>query len=558
MATQAKSTLKSTDLGVLRPLIQSGISLPAKMSWDSFKADENIRADKVVLYREFADGEHDVELSDEMKEMLRTDTLQLNHCENILETLSDRIRLSGITVSVTNENGEPDEQATSDGDKWLQKLTKQWNRLDGLQIDLHDNIPRDGMGFVLAEYDNAKKQVRWTIEEAFDGHRGIIVVWGDDGNTPTLVIKVWHETQINGKSNLVDHVRFNLYFDDHFEKYISRSTGNLEPYRDDAGNYKYDWKMKDGKPIGVPVIPFVYKGRRYNKHGLGRLENVIPVQRSVNRVNNSLIAASENLGFPIRYILGGKFPAKIKPGTTIEISIPDTITGPDGKQRPVSPDEKSKIMDAIAKIQLGQLEAAALKDLLDELDKFIVQMYIISGTPYPEGVGANISGEALKQLDIRLVGTAKRCQTAWGNSYEDLVNLSARIEATYGGGEPWPLEQASVTAKWESAEIRDDSKVIANVKSTTEIIPTLDVRTRLEMLAPVNGWDNTKVDEIERRINAAVQAALDAELGRAFGGDGQSGGFGNFGNGVNFTQQQNGTGANAPTDLGDPLNAEAV
>ena len=63
----------------------------------------------------------------------------------------------------------------------------------------------------------------------------------------------------------------------------------------------------------MPIVPFVYKGRRYNRHGLGRLEPVIPVQRAVNRELNSLIMASENLGFPIRYILGGKFPQTIKP-----------------------------------------------------------------------------------------------------------------------------------------------------------------------------------------------------------------------------------------------------
>jgi hypothetical protein len=545
----AKPTLKTTDLGALQPLMQAGIRLPAKISWDSFKADEEIRAAKVAEYRNFADGEHDVELSEEMKDMLRSDTLQLNHCENILETLSDRLRLSGITVSVSNEEGEPDEAATDAGNKWLQKLTKQWNRLDGLQIDLHDAIPRDGMSFILAEYDNVRKQVRWTIEEAFDGHRGVIVIWGDDGQTPTMAIKVWHETQRKSASSLVDNVRFNLYFEDRIEKYISPGGGALTPYVDEDGNHKYEWKMKNRKPIGLPVIPFVYKGRRYNKHGLGRLENVIPVQRTVNRENNSIIMAGENLGFPIRYILGGKFPAKIKPGTTIEISIPDTVPTSDGKTKILSADEKTKIMEAITKIQLGQLEAAPLRDLMDEREKSIVQMYIISGTPYPEGVGANISGEALKQLEIRLVGTGKRCQTGWGNSYEDLVNLSARIEATYGKGEPWPLDSASVTAKWESVEIRDDSKVIANVKSTTDIIPSLDVRTRLEMLAPVHGWDNAKVDEIEKRINQAVEAALDAELARSRGGDGASGGFSAFGTGTDLGQPQKGS-----IELGDPLN----
>lgn len=533
----AHRNVVTTDLELLKPLMQRDITLPARIGWDSWKEHELIRARKVLEYREFADGEHDVELSDEMKDMLRTSSLNLNHCENILETLSDRVRLSGVQVSVMNESDEPDETATDDANKWVQQLTQEWNRLDGLQIDLHDAIPRDGMSFILAEYDPDKKRVVWKHEEAFDGHSGVIVVWGDDGQTPTLAIKIWHETQKTGISKLVDHVRINLYFPDRVEKYIG--TGNrLDPFMDDAGEHSYRWVMQDGSPIGVPIVPFVYKGRQYNRHGLGRLENAIPVQRAINRGLNSLIMASELLGFPIRYILGGSFPATIRPGTVIEIKVPDTYTS-NGTTRNLTADEKTRLLEAVTKVQLGQLPAASLSDLLVEMDKFILQMYIITGTPFPEGAGSSISGEALKQLDIRLVGTAQRCQTGWGNSWEDLVKLSARIEAVYGRGAPWDLGKATVSAKWESAEVRDDTVVIGNVKATVEIVPELDVRTRLEMLAPIHGWDTTRIDEIERRIADAGASSLEREL-NALG----NGGFGNFGNGVTLDDPLNGSNGN--------------
>lgn len=529
----------TTQLDLLQPLMQRGISLPAKISWDSFKAHEEIRAAKVKEYRDFADGEHDVELSQEMKDMLRTDSLYMNHCENILETLSDRLRLSAIQVTVKGADGEPNEAATDEANKWIEKLTQEWNRLDGLQIDVHDAIPRDGLAFIQAEFSETRKEVVWHVEEAFDGHSGVIVVWGDDGHEPSLAIKLWHETQRGDKSQLIDNVRINLYFADRIEKYIAVGS-KLAPYQDDDGQHIYDWTMADGSPIGVAVIPFVYKGRRYNKHGLGRLENVIPMQRAINRVFNSLIMTSEHIGFPIRYALGMDLPTTIKPGTWLKVTVPYTVTE-NGKTRTLSQAERQTIMEAIVKIRVGQIEPAQLDGLISEINQILIpHMYVISGTPYPEGSGANISGEALKQLDIRLVGTAQRCQTGWGNSWEDLVKLSARIEATYGMGAPWDDELAIVSAKWESAEVRDDAVVIANVKSTVDIVPELDNRTRLEMMASVHGWDNARIDEIEKRINDEADAGVDRELQIAANGNG---GFGAFGAGI---------------DLGDPLNPSQV
>ncbi|PSN79623.1 hypothetical protein C8B47_10825 [filamentous cyanobacterium CCP4] len=528
--------LVTTNLDVLRPLMQRGVSLPARMSWESFVSHEKIRAAKVAEYRDYADGEHDVELSEEMKNMLRTESLNLNHCENILETLSDRLRLNGVQVTVMDEAGNPDETATEDANKWVERLTTQWNRLDGMQIDLHDAIPRDGLSFIMAQYDSDAKQVRWTHEEAFDGHEGVIVVWGADSNKPTMAIKIWHETQNAVDAKLLDRVMFNIYFPDRIEKYYSEG-GKLQENKDDDGNHIYPWVMADGSPIGVAIVPFVYKGRRYNKHSLGRLEQVIPVQRVVNRVVNSTVMTSENIGFPIRYAFGIDIPTTIKPGTWLNVTVPSTVTNADGKtSRALNPAERATILDAVTKIKVGQIEPAELEGLLTEIDKFIVQMYIVSGTPYPEGAGSSISGEALKQLDIRLVGTAQRCQTSWGNSWEDLVKLSARIESVFALNTMWTEDNVVIMAKWESAEVRDDTAVINNVKQTFEIVPELDIRTRLELMGSIHGWDKTRIDEIEKRINEQK----DADSERALGGLlNDAGGFGAFGTGA---------------DLDDPLN----
>ncbi len=537
--TSHNSTSNSSrsSLSILQGLMQRGIQLPAKISFDSFLIHEEIRAAKVRQYRKFAYGEHDVELSQEMKDMLRADNLILNQCENILETLSDRIRLSNsnINATVNGEDGEPDEEATTEANKWIESLT-QSNRLDGMQIDVHDATPRDGMGFVLAEYSEAEKRVVWTVEPAYDGHSGVVVIWGSDRQELTMGIKLWHETQVGNKSELVDHVRINLYFPNRIEKYIVIG-GELNQFKDKNGEWRYDWILKDGSPIGVAIIPFVYKSTPDDRFGLGRLENVIPVQRAVNRVFNSLIMTSENIGFPIRYSLGMPVPTTIRPGTWITAVVPDTIPIEGGKTRTLSAAEKTALMEAIVKVRIGQIESADLGGLLNELGFMIAQMYIISGTPYPEGTGANMSGEALKQLDIRLIGTIQRCQTSWGNSWEELIKLSARIETVFGGGAPWSSDTTVINAEWVSAELRNDKIIIETVKATIEIVPNLDTLTRLEMVAGIYKWTPSRIKEITERIIA--QQSADAASERAFGTEND--GFEEFGNGI---------------DLGDPLNPD--
>lgn len=441
-------------LDVLKPIMQRDGSLPAKMSWDSWRSHEEIRAEKVALYRRYADGDHDIALSQEMRAALRIegeDVFSLNHCENIVETLADRIKLAGVKVSIDGDDGNPNPDATKAAQDWVERLLQQ-NRVDSLQIGLHTDTVRDGIDFVMVAYDPDAKRVVWHHEPAFDGYSGMIAVYGDDGQTPTMAVKIWHEMQVDGRSTLVDRVRLNCYYPDRVEKYVA-NAGRLQQYKDNEGDeWPYRWTDAGGKGLGVAVVPFVYKRRAYTQHGMSRLDDVIPIQRAANRTLVSLVATAENIGFPIRYLFGGEVPATIQPGTWIQIAPPKTKPLPGGGTAPLSTDERAKLLEQIGNVKIGQLQSADLVGLLDQLDKFITQMYVISGTPYPEGAGANISGEALKQLDIRLVGTAERTQVSLGNAYEDLVELSARVEAAYGAGAPWEPGRVSLQAEWLAEE----------------------------------------------------------------------------------------------------------
>jgi len=523
---------ESTTLDILKPLMQRGTDIPARMSFDSWKAHEEIRAAKVALYRQYADGEHDVTLSDEMKDALRVkegDVFSLNHCENIIETLADRLKVSGLRVSVSDDAGEPNEEATKAANQWVEQLLMM-NGFDGLQINVHTDAIRDGTDFILVEYDADLDRVVWHHEPAFDGHSGMIAVYGSDSTDPTMCIKIWHEMQVDDNSKLVDRVRVNLYFDDRVEKYIYEDT-ELNEYRDENGDSSYDWKV-NGEGIGVAVVPFSYKRRTYDRHGVGRLDDVIPVQRALNRTLVSLIGVAENIGFPIRYSLGADVPTTIKPGTFITVKPPSKKKLPGGGEVDLTPDEISKVLEQITKMRIGQLEAADMTHLLNLKRDLMEDMYVISGTPFPEGAGSNMSGEALKQLDIRLVGTAERNQVSFGGSWQRLIKISARAEQAFGEDVPFD-DEALIKSEWESAEVRDDATTIGNVEKTTKIVPELDVQTRLEMLAPIHGWDPKRVKEIVDRVEEAANNALERELGM-----GRFDNFNNFGQGVSDAEAE--------------------
>jgi hypothetical protein len=556
MATEFVKDTKTTDdirkfgqLAILRPLFQEAASLPATMSWDAWLANEETRAKRVAKYREYVFGEHDIEkhLTDEMKNQLRITldgrSLALNHCEKIIEKLANRLKVQKVEASVRNGR-EVSEDESKLANEWIEDLFID-NRFDALQLAIHNDSPQDSVSYVLVDYDQEADRVRLTQEEAYDGYSGMLVVYGADNTTITLAIKLWHET-MREDGKLVDNVRVNLYYPDRIEKYIF-SGGRLNAYRDRDTDKSNSYALVDrsGKALGVPVIPFTYKGRKYNRQGLGRLDGVLWPQDMLNRVMLSILSTGENTGFPLKYLIGLQPPEEITPGTVLWVG-PQTEKDADGNPRP-SKLSKEQI-DMLGAIQVGQLPAGDANALLAIAVFVRNEMYRISGTPYYEDMSSGISGETLKQLDIDLVATAQKCHVAYGNSWEDVVWMAARMEAAYGDAvEGERVLRARLSTIWESAEIRDTVAITQNAKTTGDFIGNLDTRTKLEMVAEIHNWDETKINTIMERIEADAERASNSDLGRSIPS------MGSRTNSTTPTNPFNLGGAN----LGDPLNLQA-
>ncbi len=118
--------------------------------------------------------------------------------------------------------------------------------------------------------------------------------------------------------------------------------------------------------------------------------------------------------------------------------------------------------------------------------------------------GAGASGEALKMLESQLLGKIRRAHVNFGNAWEDLLGLSAQIEAAYGTNKPATARR--YYARWESAEVRNSAEVVKNVK---EVEKHLDDQTILELLAQVFGFDDAKIEKIMKA--KAAQRATEME-----------------------------------------------
>jgi len=455
-------------------LVAAGMRLP--ITW----GDEVQKwGQTVALFRQYAEGDHRAKLTPEMQQMLRIsggvlDTFTLNYCDLVIAKMGDRLTVAGIDAD------------TKPGSDWAVEVLNR-NRIDGLQMDVHDAALRDGITFVMVapEEDGA---VMLAHELAWDGDTGIIPVYDRMGKRLLAAVKVWYETSTAR--------RVNIYYADRVEKYDAELGGGLSVHLDsgmrpdetaDRGevNGVVPW-VSNGQPLGVPVIPFVNRAKARLGYGLSEIACVIPGQDALNRTLVSMVMTAELSAFQIKVAVGFAPPATVTPGMWMAIA-------PEG----LGNDQKA---EAYA------LEQAQLVPFISEAQFLIEQMGTISQTPLPGQMGGDsASGEALKQREIGLLGKVKRFQVKAGNAWEDCMRLAATVQNAYSTQRPAPAVKRW-TCRWEDADIRNDAEVIANAIKMRELVGDKEV---LRLVAPVWGYTAQQIDAIlaEKRVQMAQSLA---------------------------------------------------
>jgi hypothetical protein len=309
---------------------------------------------------------------------------------------------------------------------------------------------------------------------------------------PLLAARVWRITT----AAFADTVRINVYHDNRIERFISGAEGGMRPFDADGREAVLAWTMdgtEGGEPIGVPVIHFRNRGSSANNFGISELENVKPIQDVLNRTMYSMVSTAELTAFPIRLLVGAALPsAGISPATIFEFKG-DTATG-------YASNEASQ--KAMAAIRMEQLSAGEIVPFVQQADWAISQMLAITSTPVAGGSEA-VSGESLKQREIKLIGKVNRFETQNGNSWEDAVSMAARVGTAFSVPNT-PVIEGSLDAKWADSEIRNDRELV-EITSNLFRDGIIDLRTALEEIASVYGWDAMQIEEIFLRTSGEQQ-----------------------------------------------------
>lgn len=458
-----------------------------RMSLDAWATEQQELAEKVSVFRRYADGDHDAKLSANMRAMLRIGTSDFdrfndNYMDIVIQTMVDRLRVNSFELGSDAAN------------QWITEITEQ-NRYDALQTDEHEATIRDGNSGLLVSWDNDEKRIVWTHEPAWDGTNGVLFLHDPRGRM-MLGIKVWQE-KMGGIT------RINLYYADHIERYVSLNNGGLQPYEDDEGPSNQPFLL-NGQPIGCPLVHFPNRGTTWNNFGMSEIENAIPLQNALNRTMTSMVMTAELTGFGIRKAIGFQPPAALVPGDWLIIS----------GSGPLTPDQV---------VDVGMLEQAQITPFIQQAQWLTAEIGKITRTPAPEFMGAdNASGESLKQREIGLIGKCKRFQVKIGNRWEDAVKLSARVQAAFG---PTPPAFESVAAQWDDVELRNDKEV-------REAAITLNdmgyEEEALRQLAPLFGWDESKIQDL-----LAEKRATQTRSFEDMAGNGRLPTFELFGQGAN-------------------------
>lgn len=494
----ATSTLQSTEPTLIYyvDLIKLAPVFQASLFWVN---EEKKRADRIARFRKYYDGDHDVKLSSDMRKLLRItdpdDGFTINMMPSVVDTMADRCIVQSIDA-VALQPADPTATEAADvlkdprqnASAWIQEIMEE-NRFDILQGQVHLAAIRDGDAFMMASWDNERRCVRWTYEEAFDGSSGMLAYYKSRSDpTMTAAVKIWQVQVPAALTTYQSMVRVNIYYPDRIEKYSAMGAGmGFEPYIEDGETtHVHGWTDRNVQPLGIPVIHFRNGGR--HNYGVSVLRNAMTPQNALNRFMYTAVGTAELHGFPVFVAIGHQPETK-------------TITPAMIYQVGNTPLQNGETAD------LKRLEAGSLEPILSMIDKARHLIADITRTPSADLVGGDgKSGEYLKQLEIGLLGKVRTFQTWAGAAWESVADMSHKIQAAFGTIQP--PEYKRFRTVWRQAQIRNDSEVVDNALKLDGVWGHEET---LRQVASVADLDEDRIARImARQEEIAAQQAADS------------------------------------------------
>ena len=413
----------------------------AYLSW--LDSEDSAAISWLRIVREYANGEHPVYLTDRQKEFIglkaKSTSYLYSHnlCGLIVDTVVERLKVAGFAAA---EGGAESETIASYARQWWEA-----NREDAGQDDLYEAVVRDGQAYLIPDWDGTKP--RWTLNYAFDGTQGCRTHDDPSTSLPVFVSKRW-QTYDPFNPELSGLTRLNLYFPDRVEKYINTKKGDGISGQLGALKVQVSWKQWQdpedkawpvswvdvgGAPLGIAAV-------RFANPGGSEISDVVSLQDLLNKADLDLIASQDISGFRILFASG------LAPDIDFSTGLEKVIT--------LSPGHFVRLTDPAAR--LGAIEPSDLSRMIETCRYWIESIAAVSRTPqylFRASGADQPSGESLKQQEIGLLSKCERKHGAFGNSWEDVAYLSAKLW-TLNTGQAIPLGRLQV--QWKPVQTKDD------------------------------------------------------------------------------------------------------
>ena len=431
-------------------------AIDARNSWDTAIAKRGAR---VKIYRNYERGEHRAKITDQMKKMLRIskDTASElsdfndNYCRVVVDKMAARLVVSSI-------------KAGEAADDWL-KDTLTRNDFEAQQSSWFRGGIRDGDSFVLID----PVTFLWASEPAYDGFSGVSVIFDSMTRKPVWACKLWSEADTDdiAEGEQTTAVMKMVVYQPNTVSFWQGSTGGAEveavngvatEQGIDAETNVMPW------PLGkIPIVHIANQLDNYTQYGESELRPAVPLQDVLNRTLHSMVMASEFSAFKLLWSIGFDVSVDgIVPGGIINLTV--------GDGKAYTPED----IEFLKAAKVGQFEATDLSQYTGQIDKVVQQISQATQTPIygVTGQGGNISGEALKQLEIGLLGKIERFQRQNTDAIKELVQMTAEMQNIFDGADNAPALD-TILVIWKPAEILDVNARIAALSLVREKNPGL-------------------------------------------------------------------------------------
>lgn len=432
---------------ITNALLQTAPQLYAQIDGgNSWAAKVEQRGARTALYRRYERGDHRANITAQVRKMLRLtedetglNDFNDNYMRIVIDKMAGRIHAQAIT---TDENSE----------EWLVETLKK-NSFISQQGSWWRGAVRDGNSFVMIDPETRL----WTSEPAFDGYSGMVVIHNQMTRRIIWACKLWSEVDsldaTDGTTGVI--MRLVVYQPDKISYWVGEDGGDaVAPDTTTPQN----WELWPGEMQGaLPIVDFGNAKDAYTMYGESEIRPAVPLQDVLNRLLTSTTMGIELNGTPINVSIGMMVDANgFVPGAIINMVLHDSTTGN------VITDPTPEQLDLIRSARVEQLRGADMQQFIVVWDKVVKEISQATQTPiYGITSDGILSGEALKQLEIGLIGKVERFQRDNTDAIRQLIETTAAMERVFAPGLNTP-DVSEISVQWKPAELLDtDAKIAA-------------------------------------------------------------------------------------------------